>query len=84
MKTRPVGDEVLYADRQTDTTQLIVAFRNFANAPKSDRNNENTKWWKTMIWYPIDGGFHLRSLYPIMTAVRPVPCLLIKYDVLLH
>jgi hypothetical protein len=24
-------------DRQTDTTKLIVAFRNFANAPKKER-----------------------------------------------
>ena len=28
----PVGDELLHADRRTDTTKLIVAFRNFANA----------------------------------------------------
>jgi hypothetical protein len=59
--------------------------RNFANAPKNGRNNGNTTWWKTMIWYPKYVGFLLRSLHPtIMTAVRPVPCLLIKYDVLLH
>jgi hypothetical protein len=38
MKIRPVGAEVFHADgqkdRQTDTTELIVTFRNFANAPK--------------------------------------------------
>ena len=38
MKIRPVGAELLHAngqtDRQTDMTKQIVAFRNFANAPK--------------------------------------------------
>jgi hypothetical protein len=37
MKIRPVGAELFRADSQpdgrTDTTKLIVAFRNFANAP---------------------------------------------------
>ena len=35
MKIRPVGAELLYADRETDMTQLRVAFRNFANVPKT-------------------------------------------------
>jgi hypothetical protein len=30
----PVGAELFRADRRTDMTKLIVAFRNFANAPK--------------------------------------------------
>ena len=34
MKMRPVGAGLFYADGQTDMTKLIVAFRNFANAPK--------------------------------------------------
>jgi hypothetical protein len=38
MKMRPVGAELFYADgrtdRQRDMTKLIVAFRNFAKAPK--------------------------------------------------
>jgi hypothetical protein len=33
MKIRPVGTE-FYADRQTDRTKLIVAFRSVASAPK--------------------------------------------------
>jgi hypothetical protein len=33
MKIRPVGAE-FHADGRTDMTKLIVAFRNFANAPK--------------------------------------------------
>ena len=36
MKIRPVGAQVLHADRQADgqtnVTKLIAAFRNFANA----------------------------------------------------
>jgi len=43
MKIRPVGTEFFHAvrrsdretDRRTDMTQLIVALRNFANAPKN-------------------------------------------------
>jgi hypothetical protein len=35
MKIRPVGAEVFRADRRTDITKLIVAFRNFANAPSN-------------------------------------------------
>jgi hypothetical protein len=35
---RPVGTELFHADGQTNITQLIVAFRNFANAPKNKVN----------------------------------------------
>ena len=38
MKIRSVGAEVLHADGRTDMTELINAFRDFANAPKH-RNN---------------------------------------------
>ena len=33
MKIRPVGAELLRADRQTDMMKLTVAFRNVENAP---------------------------------------------------
>jgi len=33
MKIRPVGAELFHADGLTDMVKLIVAFRNFANAP---------------------------------------------------
>ena len=40
MKICPVGAEFFHADgrrdRDTDTTKLVVAFRNFANGPKND------------------------------------------------
>jgi hypothetical protein len=32
---RPVGAELFHAHGQTNMTKLIVAFRNFANAPKN-------------------------------------------------
>jgi len=35
MKIHPVGAEFFHADRGTDETTLIVAFRNFANASKN-------------------------------------------------
>ena len=46
MKICPVGAELFHADGrvgggQTDMTKLIVAFRNFANAP--GKNTENCK-----------------------------------------
>ena len=33
VKIRPVGAELFHADRRTDMTKLIVAFRYFANVP---------------------------------------------------
>ena len=35
MKIRPVGAELLDAVWRTSITKLVVAFRNFANAPKN-------------------------------------------------
>jgi len=35
MKTRVLGAEFFHVDGQTNTTKLIVDFRNFANAPKN-------------------------------------------------
>jgi hypothetical protein len=42
MKIRPVETELFHADgkmgKRTDTTKLIVTFRNFANVPKNVRS----------------------------------------------
>ena len=38
MKIVLVGAEVFHADRRTYTAKLIVAFRNFAKAPKMRQN----------------------------------------------
>ena len=43
MTIRPVGAELLHADGNTHTTKLIVAFRNFANAPKMDQQTGCTQ-----------------------------------------
>jgi hypothetical protein len=36
MKILPMAAELFDADGRTDMTKLTVAFRNFANAPKSE------------------------------------------------
>jgi hypothetical protein len=36
VKIHPVVAELFQADRQTNMTKLIVAFRNFADAPKNN------------------------------------------------
>ena len=35
MKTRPAAAELFNVDGRTDMTEPVVAFRNFANAPKT-------------------------------------------------
>ena len=42
MKNLPVGDEFYHADRRTDMTKLIVALRNFVNAPNSEELHATT------------------------------------------
>jgi len=43
MNIRPMGAELLHADRRTDgrtdMTKLIVAFRNFAKSPKNQHTH---------------------------------------------
>jgi hypothetical protein len=36
MKIRQVGADLFHAGERADMTKIIVAFRNFANAPKND------------------------------------------------
>ena len=47
LKIRPVGAELFYADgqadKQTGMMKLIVAFRNYANAPKIQFPVDNLK-----------------------------------------
>ena len=40
MKIRVFGAELFHADRRTDMTKLIAAFRNFANALENQRPEE--------------------------------------------
>jgi len=39
MKILPVGAELFHTDIRSDMAKLLVAFRNFANAPKNAINN---------------------------------------------
>jgi hypothetical protein len=60
MKIRSVGTELFRAgrrtDRQTDMTKIIVAFRNFANAPKNaqkilvGKRDRKRKAWKAQTY----------------------------------
>ena len=43
IKMRPVTAELFHADGETGMTKRIVAFRNFANVPKSDLCWEDEK-----------------------------------------
>jgi hypothetical protein len=49
-------------DRQTDMTQLIVAFRNFANAPKSIAYQTATARTNMTKKYCTDRNFQMRIL----------------------
>jgi len=46
MKICPVGAEMSHADGRTDMTKLKIAFRNFANAPKTSKRpiQEEPSW----------------------------------------
>jgi len=47
MKIRPVEAKLFHADGRTDTTKLIAAFCNFANAPKNIQTSVllHRKYW---------------------------------------
>jgi hypothetical protein len=58
MKICPLEAELFHADRRTDMTKLIVAFRNIANAPKTfvkRRSWPNVRWdrknVRLSLWY---------------------------------
>jgi hypothetical protein len=59
MKMRSLGEELFYSedgqtDRRTDLTKLIVAFRNFSNAPKTV-----SAWSYTAYYLMLMGAFVL-------------------------
>jgi hypothetical protein len=49
MKIRPVRAELFHADGRTDITKLVVAFRNFADAPKNWDERAEQLQYKTTI-----------------------------------
>jgi hypothetical protein len=58
MKIPPVGAELFHADGQTDMTKLIVAFRNFVNAPESEKELR-TNWQMRNSLDPVFGTIYL-------------------------
>ena len=55
MKIRPLGDEMLHADRQTVNTKLTITYRSFANAPK------NCLLWPISGYYDATGVTKVRA-----------------------
>jgi hypothetical protein len=67
-----VGAESFHANRQTDVTKRIIAFRNFANAPENDfrkLNRYRTMWLgyitvsRQMFWHNLKVSLNLHGLY---------------------
>jgi hypothetical protein len=58
MKIRPVGAELLRADRGTDMTKLIIAFRNFSTAPNKTQASRScfsdVQYRRHQILFPSD------------------------------
>jgi hypothetical protein len=51
MKIRPEGAELFHADGETDTTKLIVDFRNIANTPKNSLQSCNAHFHAVMTFF---------------------------------
>ena len=49
VKIRPVGAELFHADGRTDTTKLIVAFRNFVNTSKTMVKFSYFVYWQLLL-----------------------------------
>jgi len=64
MKIRPMGAEMFQADRRTDMTKLIVACRNFANAPKNFCNYIRRKYWPFKAYRSRDAPPTLNNCTP--------------------
>jgi hypothetical protein len=69
MKMRPVGTELFRADGQTDMRKLMVAFRNFANAPDSHTLSKIPRFRCTVLSavhtvenQRVDEPFHVSSI----------------------
>jgi hypothetical protein len=73
MKVRPVGAELFHADRQTDMTKLIVAFRNFANA----RINAVTPLARSVTTISL---FH-RAYFTYSLLIYPTNALHLKHSI---
>jgi hypothetical protein len=60
MKIRLVGVKLFHTDRLKDMTKLIVAFRNFVNAPKKIQENVSDTLYHTAYIHENRNEFFLR------------------------
>ena len=80
MKIRPVRAELFHegaqiggrTDRQTDMTELVVAFLNFVNAPKNrtiQQTNPLTEIWKRAKIYKIQFNLPFQTRHILFSAI---------------
>ena len=62
MKILAVRAGLLHADRQTDVKKLIVAFQNFANAPKYCCCIKENHFFSTKVIYFCKGKYSLLNV----------------------
>jgi hypothetical protein len=77
MKICPAGTELFHVDGQTDMTKLIVAYRNFANAPKTCRRSFDMYMSKVPL-ISYDLGNLASCIVPYVTSHRGHCPLLIR------
>ena len=68
MRIRPVGAELFHADRRTDMSKLIVAFRNFVNVPKCTSTYAKTQEMQAHKRNVF--SFHLRICYSCPISMK--------------
>jgi len=62
MKIRPVAAELFNADRRTDMTKLIFAFRKFVNAPNNATQREYWELLSMIMSYELQTSHRVRIL----------------------
>jgi hypothetical protein len=76
MKILPVRAELFHVERRTDMSNLIDAFRNFANAPKMLSNEshmyEHSPSSEALLSLSLFSEASLRSLVLIMRLITAV------------
>jgi hypothetical protein len=74
MKIVPVRAELFYADGQTDMTKLIVAFCNFAKAPKDTQEKLYFNFTQINSFFILCIDFHVVCMQPTQRLSKlPAP-----------
>jgi hypothetical protein len=65
MKIRPEETELFHSDEQSDNDELIIAFHNFANAPKNPKyiTNDFSFFFRHKFIFEITPNFESSCLY---------------------